>query len=146
MVSIRDWIEIAAKFIEALAVLIIVGGIFHGIGRYFFYYRQQVGNAYKRFKDKIGQSLLLGLEFLVAADIIRTVALSPTLYNIAVLGVLVLIRTFLSWSLVVEIEGRWPWQKREEGGPCTKEEMGTTLPQGITALAGATGAKTERRE
>ena len=121
MVSIRDWIEIAAKFIEALAVLIIVGGILHGIGRYFFYYRQQVGNAYKRFKDKIGQSLLLGLEFLVAADIIRTVALSPTLYNIAVLGVLVLIRTFLSWSLVVEIEGRWPWQKREEAGPGTKE-------------------------
>ena len=57
-----------------------------------------------------------------------------------------LIRTFLSWSLVVEIEGRWPWQKREEAGPGTKEEMGTTLPQGITALAGGTGAETERRE
>ena len=146
MASIRDWIEIAAKFIEALAVMVILGGILHGIGRYFFYYRQQVGNAYKRFKDKIGNSLLLGLEFLVAADIIRTVALSPTLYNIAVLGVLVLIRTFLSWSLVVEIEGRWPWQKREEPGLGTKEELGTTLPQGITALAGAIGAETERRE
>jgi uncharacterized membrane protein len=109
---IREMIEMVAQGIEALAVLVIVGGIVHGIGRYFFHYRQQVGDAYKRFKDKIGKALLLGLEFLVAADIIRTVALSPTLYNIAVLGVLVLIRTFLSWSLVVEIEGRWPWQAK----------------------------------
>jgi len=146
MANMCDWIEIAAMFIEALAVLIIVGGILHGIGRYFFYYRQKVGDAYKRFKNKIGKSLLLGLEFLVAADIIRTVALSPTLYNIAVLGVLVLIRTFLSWSLVVEIEGCWPWQKREEAGPGTQGEMGTTLSQGTPALAGATGVKTERRE
>ena len=56
--------------------------------------------------------MLLGLEFLDAADIIQTVALSPTLRSIAVLGVLGLIRTFLSWSLVVEIEGRWPWQSK----------------------------------
>jgi uncharacterized membrane protein len=75
---------------------------------------EKVGEAYKRFKDQIGRALLLGLEFLVAADIIRTVALSPTLRNIAVLGVLVFIRTFLSWSLVVEIEGRWPWRMKAE--------------------------------
>ena len=54
--------------------------------------------------------LLLGLEILVAADIIRTVALEATLSSAIVLGILVLIRTFLSWALVVEIEGRWPWQ------------------------------------
>jgi uncharacterized membrane protein len=84
---IREVIEMVAQGIEALAVLIIVGGIVHGIGRYFFHYRQQVADAYKRFKNKIGKSLLLGVEFLVAANIIRTVALSPTLYNIAVLGV-----------------------------------------------------------
>jgi uncharacterized membrane protein len=53
---------------------------------------------------------LLGLEFLVAADIIRTVALEPTMQNVIILGLLVVIRTFLSWSLVVEIEGRWPWR------------------------------------
>ena len=110
---IREVIELVAQGIEALAVVIIVGGIIHGIGRYFFHYRQQVGDAYKRFKDKIGKALLFGLEFLVAADIIRTVALSPTLKNIAVLGVLVLIRTFLSWSLVVEMDGSWPWQSKE---------------------------------
>ncbi|MCB0165772.1 MAG: DUF1622 domain-containing protein, partial [Anaerolineae bacterium] len=55
-------------------------------------------------------ALLLGLEILVAADVIRTVALEATLNSVMVLGILVLIRTFLSWALVVEMEGRWPWQ------------------------------------
>lgn len=109
---IRELIEIGAQGIEVLAVFIIVGGIVYGIGRYFVHTRKQKGDAQKRFKDRIGKSLLLGLEFLVAADIIRTVALSPTLQNVAILGVLVLIRTFLSWSLMVEMEGRWPWQSK----------------------------------
>jgi hypothetical protein len=60
------------------------------------------------------ERLLLGLEYLVAADIIRTVALEPTMTNAAILGVLVVVRTFLSWSLVVEIEGRWPWAARND--------------------------------
>ena len=107
----REAIEWMAKGIEALAVFIIVGGILYGILLYFFHTRQKLEGAYKRFKDRIGSSLLLGLEFLVAADIIRTVALNPTLQNVAVLGLLILIRTFLSWALVVEIEGRWPWQR-----------------------------------
>ena len=58
-----------------------------------------------------GRSVLLGLEVLVAADIIRTVAVEPTIDNLLVLGLLVLIRTFLSWSLEVEIDGRWPWRR-----------------------------------
>jgi uncharacterized membrane protein len=113
---IRGVIEQLAQGIEALAVVIIVGGVIYAIGRYFVHTRQQKGVAYKRFKDRIGKSLLLGLEFLVAADIIRTVALSPTMQNVAMLGILVLIRTFLSWSLVVEIEGRWPWQAIKRDG------------------------------
>ena len=60
----------------------------------------------------MARSLLLGLEILVAADIIRTVALDLTLQAVAALGLLVLVRTFLSWTLVVETEGRWPWQQR----------------------------------
>ena len=111
---IQEIIEMVAQGIEGLAVLIILVGIIYGIGRYFFHQKQQVADAYKPFKDQIGKALLLGLEFLVAADIIRTVALSPTLRNVAILGVLVLIRTFLSWSLVVEIEGRWPWKAKRE--------------------------------
>jgi uncharacterized membrane protein len=58
----------------------------------------------------LGRSLLIGLEILVAADIVRTVALEATLESVVILGLLVLIRTFLSWSLEVEIEGHWPWQ------------------------------------
>jgi len=65
--------------------------------------------TYTDFRHRVGRALLLGLEILVAADIIRTVVLEPTLANVLVLGLLVLIRTFLSWSLVLEIEERWPW-------------------------------------
>lgn len=67
-------------------------------------------DRYKRFRTTLGRGLLIGLEILVAADIIRTVALEPTLDRVLALGVLVLIRVVLSWSLTVEIEGRWPWQ------------------------------------
>jgi len=72
-------------------------------------------NYYRQYKALLGRSLLLGLEILVAADIVRTVALEATLESIAVLGILVLVRTFLSWSLVVELEGHWPWQQARPG-------------------------------
>ena len=63
------------------------------------------------FRKTLGRSILTGLELLVAADIIRTVAVEPTLQSVLVLGLIVVIRTFLSFSLEVEIDGRWPWQK-----------------------------------
>ena len=63
------------------------------------------------FRKTLGRSILTGLELLVAADIIRTVAVEPTMQSVLVLGLIVLIRTFLSFSLEVEIDGRWPWQK-----------------------------------
>lgn len=66
------------------------------------------------FRSNLGEAILLGLEFLVAADIINTIAIQPTLQSLAVLAGIVLIRTFLSFSLEVEIKGRWPWQ-REAG-------------------------------
>ncbi len=68
------------------------------------------------FRSDLGRSILLGLEFLVAADIVNTVAIEPTLDNLAVLAIIVLIRTFLSFSLEVEIEGRWPWQRGTDRG------------------------------
>ena len=74
---------------------------------------------------RLGRTLLLGLEILVAADVVRTVALDPSLESVAVLGLLVLIRTFLSWSLEVEIENRWPWQpprEPEAGAAGAREE------------------------
>ena len=83
-----------------------------GYGSIVYGFRRRGPDAYNSYRVRLGRALALGLEVLVAADVIRTVALQPTLGNVAVLGLLVLIRTFLSWSLVVEIEGRWPWQHR----------------------------------
>lgn len=73
------------------------------------------GDAYKALRSNLGRSILLGLELLVAADIINTVAVEPTLTSIAVLAGIVAIRTFLSFSLELEIEGKWPWQTRRQG-------------------------------
>ena len=106
----RILIELAAQAIEMFAVAIIVIAIVHGTIHYLIRINQQASDAYQRLKAQLGKALLLGLEFLVAADIIRTVALEPNMQNVMILGLLVIIRTFLSWSLVVEIEGHWPWK------------------------------------
>ena len=115
--TILEWIELAALAIELIAVAIIAGAIIYAISHYLFQsiLRPDKEGQYQQLKVRLGKALLLGLEILVAADIIRTVALEATLESVIVLGLLVLIRTFLSWALVVEIEGRWPWQPRREG-------------------------------
>jgi uncharacterized membrane protein len=107
---IRQAIEFSATGIELLAVAIIVVAIAHGTARYLWHVQQRTADAFQQYKVQLGKALLLGLEFLVAADIVRTVVLEPTLQNVLILGLLVVIRTFLSWSIVVEIEGRWPWR------------------------------------
>jgi uncharacterized membrane protein len=106
----REWIELASMGIEALAVAIIVGSVTFGSIRFLLHLSRQTPDPFRSYKELIGRSLLLGLEFLVAADIIRTVALELTPRNIGMLGALVAIRTFLSWSIVVETEGHWPWR------------------------------------
>ncbi|HEY6312730.1 MAG TPA: DUF1622 domain-containing protein [Streptosporangiaceae bacterium] len=73
--------------------------------------------VYLRFRQELGQAILLGLELLVAGDIVRTVAASPSLTSVAILAAIVLIRTFLSFSLQIETTGRWPWQKRDISAP-----------------------------
>ena len=132
---IRAVIEWAALAIEILGALIIVAGVIkvaitRGTIRYLFQLDRP--GAFERYKHQMGRSLLLGLEFLVAGDVVRTVALEPNLTNVVVLGLLVLIRTFLSWSLAVEIERRWPWQARSDrdvperttgGSPPPSEQM-----------------------
>ena len=70
--------------------------------------------ALHTYKIRIGRAMLLGLEVLIAADIVKTVALEPTIANISALGLLVVVRTFLSWTLSLEIEGRWPWQAKSD--------------------------------
>lgn len=111
----RQWIEMASVGIELLAVAVIVGSVAFGSVRFLLELSRRTTDPYSAYKDLIGRSLLLGLEFLVAADVIRTVALELTPCNIGMLGALVVIRTFLSWSVVVETEGHWPWQPRPRG-------------------------------
>jgi uncharacterized membrane protein len=113
---ILAWIEYAALAIEILAVVIIVSAIFYAMGHYVIRAAilPQHEALYRQLKVRLGRALLLGLEILVAADIVRTVALEASLQSVAVLGLLVLVRTFLSWALVVEIEGRWPWQGADQ--------------------------------
>ena len=110
------WVAYAATGMELLAVAVIVLAIVFATAAYAMRIlaRQADQTTYTDFRHRVGRALLLGLEILVAADIIRTVVLEPTLSNVLVLGLLVLIRTFLSWALVLEIEERWPWQPRRE--------------------------------
>jgi uncharacterized membrane protein len=135
---VRAVIEWAALAIEILGALVIVAGVLQvaitrGTVRYLF--QLDKPGAFERYKHQMGRSLLLGLEFLVAGDVVRTVALEPTLTNVAVLGLLVLIRTFLSWSLAVEIDGRWPWQARSDRDPCDRTIGGSPQPAEPTAHA-----------
>ena len=105
---IGHWIRAIGLGIDVFGVLIIVVGIAWSTSRFL---RQHMGEPYyDRYKVRIGRSLLLGLEMLVAADIVKTIALEPSFRSLGVLAGLVVVRTFLSWTLVLEIERRWPWQ------------------------------------
>ena len=119
--AFAGWIEFAIRAIEGLAVAIIALSVLVFTLRYLYFMLVRRGRsaaAFTQYKHGLGKALLLALELLVAADVVQTVVLEFTLANVTALGVLVLVRTFLSWSLVVEIEGRWPWQaerKAEQG-------------------------------
>lgn len=112
--SFQDVVEIASRIIEGAGVGIIVAGALVSSAIALVRVIRRRDRAYRDFRRMLGQSILLGLEFLVAADIIRTVAVSPTLESVTVLAAIILIRTFLSFSLELEITGRWPWQSKSE--------------------------------
>lgn len=111
--NFRDAIEAVGLAIDVAGVLVIVAAIgvavaLHGrrlIGG------QDFDDAYRRLRQSIGRGILLGLELLVAGDIIRTVAIEPTFRSVGVLALIVAVRTFLSFSLEVELTGRWPWNR-----------------------------------
>ena len=103
-----QWIHLVGVGIEIFGIVIIVAGIIWS-SRYI--YGQGIVSRYDSYKISIGKSLLLGLEVLVAADIVKTIAIEVTFASLGLLAGLVLVRTFLSWTLVLEIEGRWPWQR-----------------------------------
>jgi len=111
MNTFRDIMEVVGFAIDGIGVLIIVVGALIATFRFLF---RRTDFSYPAFRQDLARSILLGLEFLIAGDIIRTVVVAPTLENVIVLGIIVLIRIVLSISLHMEIEGRWPWQQAEK--------------------------------
>ena len=108
---LRTMVDGAASLFEVAGTLAMVIGALLALALTF---RDRGGGgpaAFKGFRYRLGRAIILGLEFLVAADILRTISTQPTPSEVAVLGGIVLIRTFLSFSLEVELEGRWPWQQ-----------------------------------
>lgn len=114
-------IAVAIRFIagalEVLGVAVIALAFVHALIRALMHFGEKRENAYELLRVYIGRALLLGLEFLVAADIIRTVLIEPTLRGILSLGLLVVVRIVLGWSIAVEIEGCWPWQVKAARQP-----------------------------
>ncbi|NIH83891.1 DUF1622 domain-containing protein [Amycolatopsis granulosa] len=106
--------ETVGTAVDACGVAVMVVGAVIGSAGFLrrLAAREELTGSYRRYRQGLGRAILLGLEFLVAGDIIRTVAISPTYTSVGVLAVIVAVRTFLSFSLEVELEGRWPWQKR----------------------------------
>ncbi len=105
MLAIGNAIDVFGVIVIVLGILAASIGFIRGI------FTADFTKAYTQYRQTVGRTILLGLEFLVAGDIVRTVAVSPTLTNIAVLAGIVLIRTFLSMTLQLEVDGRWPWQQ-----------------------------------
>ena len=110
----KEIIERIGALLDLAGVVIIAVGV--AIASVVFLYRcwqtRQGVEVYRPYRQAVGRSILLGLEFLVAGDIIRTVAVSPSFQSVGVLAAIVLVRTFLSFTLEVELEGRWPWQMK----------------------------------
>jgi uncharacterized membrane protein len=115
METFRQLMEIVGTAVDGVGVFIVAAGALVATARLLVRRRHNAGNYYSSYRQDIGRAILLGLEFLIAGDIIRTVVVAPTIQNVLVLGLIVLIRTFLSLSLQLEIEGRLPW--RREGLP-----------------------------
>ena len=119
--AFNDVIEKIGMAIDAAGVVVIVTGAAIAFAATAVRLSRRESDVHRRFRQQLGQTILLGLELLVAGDIVRTVAASPGLTSVAILATIVLIRTFLSFSLEVEITGRWPWQKREITAPLDQE-------------------------
>ena len=96
----------------ASAAIIVLGILFSSIFTAVKFFRKQGRSTiFDSYRIMVGRCIILGLEILIAADIIRSLALQITIQSVGLLAIIVLIRTFLSFSLEVETNGRWPWQK-----------------------------------
>ena len=123
--SYEETISDVVKVVEAVGAAIMIVG---GLGALAVFARRVVrartgGGAYEALRRDLGRCILLGLEVLIVADIVRTIIVDPTLESVAVLGVIVVIRILLSFSLEVEIDGAWPWQQSQIGSRAEPERM-----------------------
>jgi len=119
MECFRHIMEVVGTSVDGVGVFIVAGGMVVATLRLVPSLRDRAhdnGNYYSLYRQDVGRAILLGLEFLIAGDIIRTVVVAPTLQNVVVLGLIVLIRTFLSLSLQLEIEGKLPWRRQVAHG------------------------------
>jgi uncharacterized membrane protein len=108
----KELISVAGYGIETIGVFVIIAGSAVSSFRFLSHFRKEAeGAAYSMYRRQLGRSIILGLEFLIAGDIIRTVIVADTLANVAILGIIILIRTFLSFTLHLEVEGHWPWRR-----------------------------------
>lgn len=115
----REIIDMVARALEGFGVLVLVAGVlWSGISAVT---RRADSDMYSHVRRTLGRTILLGLEILVAADIVHTIAVTPSFESLAVLGLLILIRTFLSIEIEMELEGRWPW-KRASPAPTESSE------------------------
>lgn len=114
MVAFSDVAEVAGTAVETLGVCLIVAGTVVVLLRYLP--ERRAAEAYRTLRRRLGRVILVGLEVLVAGDIVRTVGVEPSLRSIGGLAAIVAIRTFLSVAIEVEIEGRWPWRRADARG------------------------------
>ena len=121
MAYYREIMDNIGRAVDAVGVLVIVAGAILATGRFIINRHAETSKSYRLYRQDLGRAILLGLEFLIAGDIIRTVVVAPTLENIVILGLIVLIRTFLSMALQLEVEGRWPWQRPEESPSLSRD-------------------------
>lgn len=135
--TFKEWVNLAGLLMEGAGVFAMVAGAVVALVVSLVRRGRKLEGAYHRFRIDLGRAILLGLELLVAADIIRTVGEEPTMRGVLVLGLIVLIRTFLSFTLSVELEGHWPWQK----GP---ESSGSKLRPPPEALHGSSPSSPAR--
>ena len=125
--DIKHTIELIGFAFELAGVaVLVIGSILAFVRSIVSLIRLRDGPAaYRHLRLYLGRSIVVGLELLIAADIVRSVAIDPTFTSVGVLALIVLVRTFLSWSLEVEINGEWPWQRSRlhKGEPANKDEL-----------------------
>jgi uncharacterized membrane protein len=110
MKNFGEYIEFTSHIVEGIGIFTIFMGVVYSLIVFLFSISKKKPNSFIVLRQTLGKSILLGLEILIAADIMSTVVTDPTIESVSILGLIVLIRTFLSLSLQVELEGKFPWQ------------------------------------